>query len=89
VKLQYLHVGQHFLETASTMWVTGTHHIILSIGFALQSLDYRSIWVRRVRKGCIPRFTNSPSPPRSPPSARSRATAFVCASPMAPGGSCS
>jgi hypothetical protein len=26
-----------------TMWVTGTHHIIFSIGFALQRLGYRMI----------------------------------------------
>ncbi len=48
--LQRLRVGQRFLETASTLWVTGTYQIILSMGFALQSLDYRSIRLHRVEK---------------------------------------
>ena len=31
------------LKPDGTLWATGTHHIIFSLGFALQSLGYRVI----------------------------------------------
>jgi site-specific DNA-methyltransferase (adenine-specific) len=31
------------LKPSGTLWVTGTHHIIFSLGFALQSLGFRVI----------------------------------------------
>src|SRR5918998_297187 len=34
---------QRTLKADGTLWVTGTHHIIFSIGFALQKLGYRII----------------------------------------------
>jgi hypothetical protein len=37
-----------------SLWVTGTNYIVFSIGFALQSFDYNSVRLRRVRKRCIP-----------------------------------
>jgi site-specific DNA-methyltransferase (adenine-specific) len=35
--------GQGTLEPGGTLWVTGTHHIIFSIGFALQSPGFKII----------------------------------------------
>ena len=34
---------QRVLKPNGTLWVTGTHHIIFSLGFALQSLGFRVI----------------------------------------------
>jgi hypothetical protein len=34
---------QGTLKLDGTLWLTGTHHIILSLGFALQWLDFRII----------------------------------------------
>jgi site-specific DNA-methyltransferase (adenine-specific) len=33
------------LKPGGTLWVTGTHHIVFSLGFALQRLGYRIIKV--------------------------------------------
>jgi site-specific DNA-methyltransferase (adenine-specific) len=32
--------GQGTLQPGSTLWVTGTHHIIFSLGFALHRLRF-------------------------------------------------
>src|SRR3712207_6497814 len=35
--------GRHVLKPHRTLWVSSTHHIIFSLGFALQRLGYRII----------------------------------------------
>ncbi len=35
--------ARRVLKPDSTLWVTGTHHIIFSLGFALQRLGFRII----------------------------------------------
>jgi site-specific DNA-methyltransferase (adenine-specific) len=48
--LRWLEAARRVLKPDATLWVTGTHHIIFSIGFALQSLGFRIInqisWVK-------------------------------------------
>lgn len=48
--LRWLRAARRVLKLDGTLWVTGTHHIIFSIGFALQSLGFRIInqisWVK-------------------------------------------
>ena len=39
----WLRIAGRVLKPEGTLWVTGTHHIIFSLGFALQSLGYRLI----------------------------------------------
>jgi len=41
--LRWLHAARRILKPDGTLWVTGTHHIIFSLGFALQSLGFRVI----------------------------------------------
>ena len=41
--LSWLKEARRVLKPDGTIWVTGTHHIIFSIGFALQSLGFRVI----------------------------------------------
>ena len=41
--LRWLRAARRVLKPDATLWVTGTHHIIFSIGFALQSLGFRII----------------------------------------------
>ncbi|MGI8911590.1 MAG: DNA-methyltransferase [Rubrobacteraceae bacterium] len=41
--LRWLKEARRILKPDGTIWVTGTHHIIFSIGFALQSLGFRVI----------------------------------------------
>ena len=41
--VRWLKSARRVLKPGGTLWVTGTHHISFSIGFALQSLDYRII----------------------------------------------
>ena|SRR5215207_4967247 len=41
--VQWLRAARRVLKPDGTLWVTGTHHIIFSIGFALQSLGFRII----------------------------------------------
>ena len=41
--VRWLKEARRILKPDGTLWVTGTHHIIFSLGFALQSLDYRII----------------------------------------------
>ncbi len=40
---RWLREARRVLKPDGTLWVTGTHHVIFSIGFALQSLGYRII----------------------------------------------
>ncbi|MEZ4458879.1 MAG: site-specific DNA-methyltransferase [bacterium] len=39
--LRWLAACQRVLKPNGTLWVSGTHHVIYSIGFALQSLDFK------------------------------------------------
>jgi len=41
--VRWLKEARRVLKPDGTIWVTGTHHIIFSIGFALQSLKFRII----------------------------------------------
>ncbi|MDQ3912472.1 MAG: site-specific DNA-methyltransferase [Actinomycetota bacterium] len=41
--LRWLRAARRVLKPGGTLWVSGTHHIIFSLGFALQSLDFRVI----------------------------------------------
>jgi hypothetical protein len=41
--VRWLREARRVLKPGGALWVTGTHHIIFSIGFALQSLGYRII----------------------------------------------
>ncbi len=41
--VRWLKAARRVLKPEGTLWVTGTHHIIFSLGFALQSLDFRII----------------------------------------------
>lgn len=41
--LRWLRAARRILKPAGTIWVTGTHHIIFSIGFALQTLRFKVI----------------------------------------------
>jgi site-specific DNA-methyltransferase (adenine-specific) len=48
--VRWLEAARRVLKPDGTLWVTGTHHIIFSTGFALQSLGFRIInqisWVK-------------------------------------------
>lgn len=39
--LRWLAACQRLLKPNGSIWVSGTHHVIYSIGFAMQSLDYK------------------------------------------------
>ncbi len=41
--IRWLREARRILEPDGTLWVTGTHHVIFSLGFALQRLGYRII----------------------------------------------
>ncbi len=41
--LRWLKEARRVLAPTATLWVTGTHHIIFSLGFALQQLGFRII----------------------------------------------
>ncbi len=41
--VRWLGAARRVLKPGGTLWVTGTHHIIFSLGFALQSLGFRVI----------------------------------------------
>jgi site-specific DNA-methyltransferase (adenine-specific) len=41
--VRWLRAARRVLKPDGTLWVSGTHHIIFSLGFALQSLGYRII----------------------------------------------
>lgn len=39
--LRWLAACQRLLKPNGTIWVSGTHHVIYSLGFAMQTLDYK------------------------------------------------
>ena len=39
----WLREARRILKPDGTIWVTGTHHIIFSLGFALQSMNFKLI----------------------------------------------
>ncbi len=41
--VRWLRQARRVLKPDGTLWVSGTHHVIFSLGFALQSLGYRVI----------------------------------------------
>jgi site-specific DNA-methyltransferase (adenine-specific) len=41
--VRWLREARRILKPAGAIWVTGTHHVIFSLGFALQSLGFRVI----------------------------------------------
>ena len=41
--LEWLGAARRVLRPGGSLWVTGTHHIIFSLGFALRQLDFRII----------------------------------------------
>lgn len=41
--VRWLRAARRVLEPDGTLWVTGTHHIIFSLGFALLGLGFRII----------------------------------------------
>ncbi len=41
--VRWLRAARRILKADGALWVTGTHHIIFSLGFALQTLGYRII----------------------------------------------
>ena len=41
--VRWLKEARRALKPDGTLWVTGTHHIIFSLGFALQCLGFRVI----------------------------------------------
>jgi site-specific DNA-methyltransferase (adenine-specific) len=41
--VRWMREARRILKPNATLWVSGTHHIIFSLGFALQSLDFRII----------------------------------------------
>jgi DNA modification methylase len=45
--VRWLKEAWRILKPQGTIWVTGTHHIIFSLGFALQSLRFKVINVIR------------------------------------------
>ena len=61
--VRWLREARRVLKPDGTLWVSGTHHIIFSFGFALQSLDFRIINVilRKYKALSRPReFRRSP-----------------------------
>jgi site-specific DNA-methyltransferase (adenine-specific) len=51
--LRWLRAARRVLKPGGTLWVSGTHHVIFSLGFALQTLGFRIINV--ILQGCKPR----------------------------------
>jgi site-specific DNA-methyltransferase (adenine-specific) len=41
--VRWLREARRVLKPDGTLWVSGTHHIIFSLGFALQRLEFRVI----------------------------------------------
>jgi DNA modification methylase len=79
--VRWLRAARRVLKPEGTLWVTGTHHIIFSLGFALQRLGFRiinvirseykitSCWVQDSgRKGRRPAVRIGESLAASPPS---------------------
>jgi site-specific DNA-methyltransferase (adenine-specific) len=45
--VRWLKEARRILKPEGTIWVTGTHHVIFSIGFALQTMGFKLINVIR------------------------------------------
>ena len=45
--VRWLKEAWRILKPEGTIWVTGTHHIIFSLGFALQTMRFKIINVNR------------------------------------------
>jgi DNA modification methylase len=41
--VRWLRAARRILKPYGTLWVSGTHHVIFSFGFALQTLGFRII----------------------------------------------
>jgi site-specific DNA-methyltransferase (adenine-specific) len=41
--VRWMQEARRVLKPGGTLWVSGTHHVILSLGFALQSLGFKII----------------------------------------------
>lgn len=41
--VRWLRAARRVLKPGGTIWVSGTHHVIFSLGFALQTLGFRVI----------------------------------------------
>ena len=52
--VEWLQEARRILKPHGTIWVTGTHHIIFSLGYALQSMDFKLINVIRQRYKPLP-----------------------------------
>ena len=50
----WLKEARRILKPDGTIWVTGTHHIIFSLGFALQSMNFKLINVIRQKYKPLP-----------------------------------
>ena len=50
--VRWLREERRILKPDGTIWVTGTHHIIFSLGFALQSMNFKLIKSMTGLQGC-------------------------------------
>jgi site-specific DNA-methyltransferase (adenine-specific) len=50
--VRWLREERRILKPDGTIWVTGTHHIIFSLGFALQSMNFKLIKSMTSLQGC-------------------------------------
>ena len=48
--VRWLRAARRILKPDATLWVSATHHILFSLGFALQQLGYRVINVMLLTK---------------------------------------
>ena len=69
--VDWLQEARRILKPDGTIWATGTHHIIFSLGFALQSMNFKLIkqkyhyrkkrgWLEYAQRAAAPRSTDSP-----------------------------
>jgi DNA modification methylase len=52
--VRWLKEASRILKPDGTIWVTGTHHIIFSLGFALQAMMFKIINVIRQKSKPLP-----------------------------------
>jgi site-specific DNA-methyltransferase (adenine-specific) len=50
--VRWLREERRILKPDGTIWVTGTHHIIFSLGFALRSMNFKLIKSMTGLQGC-------------------------------------
>jgi site-specific DNA-methyltransferase (adenine-specific) len=48
--VRWLRAARRILKPDGTLWVSATHHVIFSLGFALQQLGYRVINIMLLTK---------------------------------------